>query len=269
MTKFICEIGSNHNQNLYRCFEIIEFAKQIGFWGVKFQYFKADTLYKPEMEKEIESMKVKELPFEFIPKIYEFCKKNKIQLGFSVFDLSSPEKLKEHCDFLKISSYEFLWKDLILKCLQTEKDLFLSSGMTNDKEFKNILKFIAGYNINSKICIFHCASLYPAMATHCNLAVLERLKNIIKPYKIGWSDHTNREGVIYEAVANGADYIEMHMDLDGDGWEYGKHCWLPSGAKRVIHNVEVMQAAKGQPIKEALIYEDLDMRVNIETGRRG
>ena len=103
MTKFICEIGSNHNQNLDRCFEIIEIAKQIGFWGVKFQYFKANTLYRPEMKKEIESMKKKELPFRITP--YFGIKHLKI---YKNLPFSSVFILIFLSPFLSISLYIFI-----------------------------------------------------------------------------------------------------------------------------------------------------------------
>ena len=44
-TKIIAEIGSNHNGNLKRCFQIINKAKELGFYAVKFQLFKINKLY--------------------------------------------------------------------------------------------------------------------------------------------------------------------------------------------------------------------------------
>ena len=37
---------------------------------------------------------------------------------------------------------------------------------------------------------------------------------------VGWSDHTVDQLLIYSAINNHlADYVELHVDLDGDGWE--------------------------------------------------
>ena len=44
-TKLIAEIGSNHNRSLKRCFKIIDEAKNLGFYAVKFQLFKIDKLF--------------------------------------------------------------------------------------------------------------------------------------------------------------------------------------------------------------------------------
>ena len=50
---------------------------------------------------------------------------------------------------------------------------------------------------------------------------------------IGWSDHTTKSLVVYKAVQKWkASYVEMHIDLDGQGFEYKSgHCWLPKKAK--------------------------------------
>ena len=46
--KFIAEIGSNHNRSLKRCFKLIDEAKKLGFYAVKFQLFKIDNLFSKD-----------------------------------------------------------------------------------------------------------------------------------------------------------------------------------------------------------------------------
>lgn len=268
MTKFICEIGSNHNKDINRCYEMIKKAKKIGAYGVKFQYFKAEKLYNEKYKKQIDIMKKRELPLNFFPKLKQCCEDYGMRLGCSVFDLSAPGELKSYVDFLKISSYEFLWRDLIVECLKTEKFLFLSSGMTTINEFYDIYNFVENKG-GKNVCLMHCVSCYPARPEDCNLNILNDLKNLIRNYKIGWSDHTKHEGVIYSAITNGAEYIECHFDLDGKGWEFDFHCWLPNELKRVIKIGKTVKLAGGQAIKKLLPIEDLKMRMNFATGRRG
>ena len=55
-TKFICEVGSNHNQSLDKCLEFIDTAKELGCWGIKFQMFNADLLWTKQQT--INSVKV-------------------------------------------------------------------------------------------------------------------------------------------------------------------------------------------------------------------
>ena len=39
-TKFIAEIGSNHNRSLKRCYQLIDKAKTLGFLQLNFNYLK-------------------------------------------------------------------------------------------------------------------------------------------------------------------------------------------------------------------------------------
>ena len=82
-TKFIAEIGSNHNRSLKRCYKLIDEAKSLGFFAVKFQLFKIEKLFSKgakKLFKNAEKIKKRELPRKFIPKLFKYCKKKKNQI---------------------------------------------------------------------------------------------------------------------------------------------------------------------------------------------
>ena len=121
---FISEVSSNHLKNLSRIKKFIKVSKDIGCYGVKFQLFKVDQLFRPEIIKkypDILRRKKWELPIEFISQISKECKKNKIKFGCTPFYLDAVDLLKKKVDFFKISSYEILWDDLLKKCAKTKK----------------------------------------------------------------------------------------------------------------------------------------------------
>ena len=79
-TKFIAEIGSNHNKDLKRCYKLIDEVKKLGFYAVKFQLFKINKLFSKDAKKlfkNVKKIKKRELPEKFIPKLYNYCKKKK------------------------------------------------------------------------------------------------------------------------------------------------------------------------------------------------
>jgi len=243
-TKFIAEVGSNHNQDINRCFRFIETAKELGCWGIKFQLFFADKLWtKPET---IAKMSHWQLPTTFIPSISKYCKDVDIQFGCSVFDRDSIPWLDLYIDFFKIGSYEILCEDMIKDCYNTDKPLFISTGLILPK---NILAMLNNINWNprkrrTKIIILYCNSNYPAESANCNMINIHVLKHTLSE-DIGWSDHSKEPGVIYQAVANGADVIEFHLDLDGQGNEYPVgHCWLTEEIKNVIETIKVMEQSQ-------------------------
>ncbi len=46
---FIAEVSSNHHRDLDRCLKFIDTAAKMGCDGVKFQLFKIDDLFAPEI----------------------------------------------------------------------------------------------------------------------------------------------------------------------------------------------------------------------------
>ena len=57
-TKFIAEIGSNHNRSLSRCYKLIDEAKKLGFYAVKFQLFRIEKLFSKDAKKFYKNLKV-------------------------------------------------------------------------------------------------------------------------------------------------------------------------------------------------------------------
>lgn len=257
--KWICEIGSNHNQDIVRIIDLIGTAKTIGCDAVKFQYFQADQLYAPQFKERIIEMKQWELPFKFIPEIVSYCKTLDLKFGCSVFHLEAVQSLERFVDFFKIGSYELLWTPLIQAVAKTGRSWMMSTGMENLSSKANdpiqmaqAIGWMSNYNI--PCTIFHCNGNYPAQPNNCNLNEIAKLKkhfydNHGDHLKIGWSDHTTEPGVIYKAIELGAEVIEFHLDLnDGLGNESqignSNHCWPPYKIKKVIDNIKIGEIAE-------------------------
>ena len=80
---FIAEVSSNHNQELERCLKFVDVAADIGCDAVKFQLFKIDELFAPEILSASKNHRDRsnwELPLEFVHHIYQKCQKRKLWL---------------------------------------------------------------------------------------------------------------------------------------------------------------------------------------------
>lgn len=89
---FIAEVSSNHHRDLQRCIQFIETAAKIGCQAVKFQLFKIDQLFAPQiLEKSEEHRRRKdwELPTDFLPELKAACDKNNIQFACTPFYLDA------------------------------------------------------------------------------------------------------------------------------------------------------------------------------------
>ena len=240
MVKFISEISSNHNNDINRSIRLIKTSAEIGFDIVKFQLFKIDKLFSKEIlskSKKHRDRKKWELKEKYIPILAKQCKKNNIKFCVTPFYLEAVDVIKPYVDYIKIASYEILWEDLLIKCAKTKKPIIISTGMANMREVMNAIKILKK-NGAKKIIILHCVSNYPAKLESLNLSAINTLR-IKTKFDIGWSDHSAKSLVVFKAIQKWkASFVELHIDIDGKGFEYKSgHCWLPKNAKELINFV--------------------------------
>lgn len=268
--KFIAEVSSNHNQDLNRCLKFIDTAARIGCDGVKFQLFKIDELFAPQVLANSEKHRQRkkwELPIPFLHELASQCRDRGISFSCTPFYLKAVEELLPYVDFYKIASYELLWDDLLEACAKTGKPIVLSTGMATMQEINHAVSVIAGAipmtsdprlrtTYLPQLTLLHCVSGYPVPPDQCNLSAIETLRNafnweskdrnredickIWSPISIGWSDHSVSQEVIYRAVHKWkASMIEFHLDLDGKGEEFAQgHCWLPEQMEKIIVEIQ-------------------------------
>ena len=250
--QFVAEVSSNHSQDLGRCLRFIERAAEIGCSAVKFQLFRMDQLFAPEILRhsaEHRQRSAWELPASFLPHLAEKSHSNGIQFACTPFDLEAVELLYPYVDLYKIASYELLWHPLLKACAETGKPLVVSTGMATLDEIR-----VGVDQIRSAGCmdltLLHCHSHYPTPVEDCNLAAIETMRQAFG-CPVGWSDHSVRPEVLYRAAYHwGAAMIEFHFDLDGQGEEFGLgHCWLSSDIQEIITSLQSGFTADGNPQK--------------------
>ena len=270
---FVAEVSSNHNRDLYRCLSFVEKSAGIGCSAVKFQLFKSDQLFTPEvLQTSLQHRRRKdwELPVEFLPELTKACRKANIQLACTPFYLKAVEELFPYVDFYKIASYELLWNDLLIECAKTDKPVVLSTGMATLQEIRNAVETLRTAGCKD-LTLLHCVSGYPAPVAEANLAAIETLRHNFE-VEVGWSDHTVTPGVIYRAAHRWqASMIEFHLDLEGLGAEFETgHCWLPNRIGHVIRTVNagLLSDGIGEKLPTPSELPDRDWRADPEDGLR-
>jgi len=250
--KFIAEAASNHNGDIERCLAFVDTAAAIGCQGVKFQLFRVEELFAPEIlatSARHRQRRAWELPESFLPKITVRCREQNLLFYCTPFSLNAVDALLPLVDAIKISSYELLWHDLLKKCGATGKPLVLSTGMATFDEIDGAVKVLMRAGAKD-LTLLHCVSTYPVPIHQCSLAVMETFRQRLN-LTVGWSDHSRSEAVVYRAVHRyRAAMVEFHLDLDGVGVESAMgHCWLPDEAERMITCVREGCMADGTPEK--------------------
>lgn len=258
---FIAEVSSNHNRDLERCFAFIDTAHRIGCRSVKFQLFRLDELFAPEILSSSSKHRARaqwELPTAYIPELAERSHTLGLLFSCTPFYLQAVEELKPYVDFYKIASYELLWDDLLIACAATGKPVMLSTGMADMDEIAHAVETLRQGGCQD-LTLLHCVSSYPTPAVQMNLAAVSTLSQAFG-VPTGLSDHSVDPGVIYRAVHHfGASAVEFHLDLDGRGEEFSAgHCWLPDQIAKVIRDISVGIAADGDGVKQPTAAETPD-----------
>lgn len=252
MSFFIAEVSSNHSRDLTRCYEFIDAAATAGCQAVKFQLFRIDELFSPEILERSATHRRRrhwELPTKFLPKLAARCKEKQIKFSCTPFYLNAVAELEPYVDFYKVASYELLWDELLSACAKTGKPVIISTGMATVPEIEHAVDVLRSNGCQHP-AILHCTSAYPTPFAEANLSAIETIRNITG-CDVGWSDHTVEPGVIHRAIHRWrASFIEFHLDLEGKGEEYATgHCWLPDQINPVIRDVQRALGADGNGVK--------------------
>jgi len=249
---FIAEASSNHGRDLARAKAFVDAAADAGCDAVKFQLFKIDRMFAPEilaLSPKHRARSEWELPLSHLPQLAEHCLARKIQFSCTPFYLEAVAELAPFVDFYKVASYELLVTDLLKACARTGKPVVLSTGMATLDEIVAAAHCLQGAGARD-VTLLHCVSAYPTPAGEANLSAIETLR-AATGLPVGWSDHTRRPAVIERAVHHwDARVVEFHLDLDGKGAEYAAgHCWLPEEIAPVIARIRESLVADGSGFK--------------------
>jgi sialic acid synthase SpsE len=249
---FIAEASSNHGRDLDRARAFVDAAADSGCDAVKFQLFKIDRMFAPEILAESPKHRARaewELPLSHLKPLAEHCSARKIQFSCTPFYREAVAELEPFVDFYKIASYELLVGDLLKACARTGKPVVLSTGMATLEEIRAAARCLQDAGARD-ITLLHCVSAYPTPAAEANLSAIDTIR-AATGLPTGWSDHTRRPAVIERAVHRwGARVVEFHLDLDGQGAEYAAgHCWLPQEIAPVIARIRESLIADGAGYK--------------------
>ncbi|MAE93912.1 MAG: N-acetylneuraminic acid synthase [Deltaproteobacteria bacterium] len=252
--QFVAEVSSNHHGSLERCLAFVDRAAEIGCDAIKFQLFRVNELFAPEIlarSAEHRRRAAWELPSDFLPAISEHAHERGLKLACTPFSLRAVDELLPFVDFYKIASYELLWDPLLVACARSGRPVAISTGMARSDEVAHALRVLDGAG-GTELTLLHCVSGYPTPPGDANLAAIDTLRRLAhtlldRECAVGWSDHTASAGVVQRAVHRfGASMIEFHLDLDGAGEEFAAgHCWLPEAIEAVIRDARSALAADG------------------------
>ncbi len=268
----IAEAGSNwkvgsYDEDVRRAKKLIQVAAQCGADAVKFQTFRANTVYVPDagnshylekagIKKSINKLfENAEMPYEMLKELSEYSNKEKIQFMSTPFSVSDAIAINDYVKIHKIASYEINHIRLLEYLAKTKKPVILSTGASNYEEIDFAVNLLKKHHVK-KYALLQCTAKYPAPLESLNLLTIPEMK---KRYKvpIGLSDHS-LDPVIgpLMAIGLGATIIEKHFTLDKNlpGPDH-KFALTPSELKIMIENIRSAEKTFGDGKKRVLGVE--------------
>ncbi len=217
----IAEAGSNHNGSLDQARRLIDVAADAGADAVKFQLFRARTLYA-RSAGQTEYLKLArsiydviaelEMPYEWLVPLAEHARDRGILFLASVFDEEGADRLEPLVEAFKVASYEMTHLPLVGYLAGKGKPLIVSTGTADLDEVAETVDHIRKSG-NPRLALMQCTAAYPAPLAALNLRAITTMKATFG-VPVGLSDHSRDPLVApLAAVALGANLLEKHFTL--------------------------------------------------------
>jgi len=188
----------------------------------------------------------RELDKTFYEKITKYLNKKKILFGLAVTDHNVVEKFsKLNIDFWKILSFEFYNDKLIKETLNTNKRVYLSTGVVSIEAIKK------KYKKYKKLNFMH--TTLSSKTSEANILAIENMKKSINKKKIPFTLHSKLDEVVIAAISLGADPIFFYIkNNDNKFYPDGIHAIRLDRLKDKIKLWKKIETSIGSGIKKKL-----------------
>lgn len=275
-TFIIAEAGSNwkcgkFDEDLQRAKDLIKVASKAGADAVKFQTYKAETVYVPDAGKSeyLSEHGIKQnineiiehlsMPYEMIPKLAEICKEENILFMSTPFSVEDAKQIDKFVQIHKVASFEINHLHLLEFLASTKKPIIISTGASTYDEIDFAINLLKEKG-NDKISLLQCTSKYPAPIEALNLSVIPKMKERYS-IPVGLSDHS-LDPIIAPImmVGLGGTIIEKHFTLDRNlpGPDHS-FALIPEELNYMVKSIRNAERAKGTGEKKVL-KEELELQ---------
>ncbi len=211
----IAEAGVNHLGRLDRALRLVDMALEAGVDAFKLQVYRTEAMITSQAPDWRTRMKAKELSYEDVRRVREYCRKKEILFLASAHDEESVDFLASvEVPAFKIGSGEINNPAYVQYVARKGKPVILSTGMHTLKDVQDTVTVLKSAGLED-LALLHCTTLYPTEPTEVNLRAMDALRENF-PCPVGYSDHNVGIDVVLAAVARDAAIIEKHIALEKD-----------------------------------------------------
>lgn len=254
-TYVIAEAGINHNGSLQTAKELVDVAVEAEADAVKFQKRKLEKTYVDDIindpsiaemgiEYTVSNLKRVTLRDDEFREIKSYCDERGIEFLCSPWDADSVDFLETlNLPFYKVGSPDMTNFVLLERLLETDKPLFVSTGMASEGEIERTVEFL--FDHDADFGVLHCRSTYPAPFHNLNLRFMNKLADQYD-VPVGYSGHERGIAVTEAAAAMGACIVERHFTLDRtmEGPDHAASL-EPTGLKKLVRDIKNIEESFG------------------------
>ena len=259
----IAEIGNNHNGDFGLAKKLVDRAVESGADCVKFQMRDLSSLYKNGGKNNdysedlgaqytLDLLSRFQLSTEEFIKIFDYCKKKKILVLCTPWDLHSLSVLESYgLQAYKVASADLTNIELLGAIAQTGKPMICSTGMSTEQEIEGAVEFLNA--VNAEFILLHCNSTYPTPFRDVDLLYMKNLQLISNNKVVGYSGHERGYLVPVLAVSLGAKVIEKHFTLDKsmEGNDH-KVSLIPSEFRKMVDQIRLTEEVLGKGLPRTI-----------------
>jgi N-acetylneuraminate synthase len=260
------EVGGDEG----RAYELIDIAAEAGCDAVKFQVFRAETIYAPGAgesdylaeagirEDITEILAGLEMPYEMLAGLAAHASDRGLEFMATAFSVADARAVDPYVNLHKTASYELNHLRLLEYLAATGKPLLMSTGAAT---YADIQRAVDLFRTSSAapLALLQCTAAYPAPPEAANLRAVPTLAEMFG-VPVGLSDHSaDPVAAPAAAVALGARIVEKHFTLDrtlpGPDHAYAVEPYELAAMVRAIRLVEKMRGTgekEVQPAEEEL-----------------
>ena len=248
-----------------RARRLIDAAADAGCNAVKFQVFRARTIYAPGAgasdyladagisDDIIKILGELEMPYEMLGGLAAHARARALEFMATPFSVADARAVDPYVNVHKVASYELNHRRLLEFLAATGKPLIMSTGAGTYADIQRALDLVRA-TTDAPVALLQCTAAYPAPPEAMNLLAVPKLAEMFG-VAVGLSDHS-RDPVAAPAaaVALGAKVVEKHFTLDrtlpGPDHAYAVEPDDLAAMVRAIRLVETMRGS-GEKVVQA------------------
>tara|TARA_R100000278_G_scaffold88081_1_gene67249 strand:+ start:11020 stop:11787 length:768 start_codon:yes stop_codon:yes gene_type:complete len=239
----VCEIGLNHLGSEEYSDYYLDILLSTQCDAITYQ------IREPDFYKKLNNRdNFRPLPIDAYKKIINRIQSKNKKAGIALADHTLLDKFNElGADFYKVLSWDLSNYDFIDKILDCHKPVYISTGMSNIEEIKDLCNRYQNHPFKNLITLIHTQLSYYISDT--NLKAINYLKRICKT-PIAFGNHCENINVIYTSVAmEPSDYFIYVKGNTAPKHPDEHHAININSISKVVDNILCMNTALGTEIK--------------------